>query len=89
MRLYDDDGNLLRSPGILSVKVKASLILLATALTPLKKSEIDRILNQVEEAEGKEKPKIEYEIGEMVKVNEGPFANLVGKIKEIDPDRGS
>ena len=40
--------------------------------TPLKKSEIDRILNQVEESEGKEKPKIEYEIGEMVKVNEGP-----------------
>jgi transcriptional antiterminator NusG len=55
---------------------------------PLKKSEIDRIINQVEEAEGKEKPKIQYEVGEMVKVMDGPFMNLVGKIEEIDPDKG-
>ena len=28
-------------------------------------------------------------MGEMVKVNDGPFMNLVGKIEEIDPDKGS
>jgi transcriptional antiterminator NusG len=89
MRLYDDDGNLLQKPWYFVREGHGVINFVGgDRPTPLKKSEIDRILNQVEEAEGKEKPKIEYEIGEMVKVNEGPFANLVGKIEEIDPDRG-
>ena len=36
----------------------------------------------------KKKPKIEYEIGEIVKVNDGPFMNLDRKIEEIDPEKG-
>ncbi len=54
----------------------------------LKKSEIDRILTQVAEAEGKEVPKVQYEVGEEVKITDGPFLNLTGRIDEIDPDRG-
>jgi transcriptional antiterminator NusG len=38
-------------------------------------------MQQVEDSEGKEKPKIEYEIGEMVKVNDGPFMNLSARSK--------
>ena len=89
MRLYDDDGNLLQKPWYFVREAQGVINFVGgDRPSPLKKSEIDRILSQVEEAEGKEKPKIEYEIGEMVKVNDGPFANLVGKIEEIDPDRG-
>ena len=55
---------------------------------PLKKSEIERIINQVEEAEGKEVPSIQFEVGEEVKINDGPFMNLTGSIDEIDTDRG-
>ncbi|MCD8483862.1 MAG: transcription termination/antitermination protein NusG [Verrucomicrobia bacterium] len=55
---------------------------------PLKKEEIDRILLQVAEAEGKEVPKVQYEVGEEVKITDGPFLNLNGRIDEIDPDRG-
>ncbi len=56
--------------------------------SPLKKAEIDRILAHVAEADGKEVPKINYELGEEVKITDGPFLNLNGKIDEIDPDKG-
>lgn len=55
---------------------------------PLKKSEIDRILTQVAESEGKEVPKVQYEVGEDVKITDGPFLNLTGTIDEIDPEAG-
>ena len=89
MRLYDDDGKLLQKPWYF-VREAQSVIKFVGGdnPTPLKKSEIDRIINQVEEAEGKEKPKVQYEVGEMVKVMDGPFMNLVGKIEEIDPEKG-
>lgn len=55
---------------------------------PLKDSEIDRILKQVQESEGKEVPKVQYEVGEEVKITDGPFLNLTGSIDEIDAERG-
>lgn len=55
---------------------------------PLKDAEIDRILKQVAESEGKEVPKVQYEVGEEVKITDGPFLNLTGRIDEIDADRG-
>jgi transcriptional antiterminator NusG len=89
IRLYDDDSKLLQKPWYFVREAQGVINFIGGERpSPLKKSEIDRIINQVQEAEGKVKPKIEYEIGEMVKVNDGPFANLVGKIEEIDPDRG-
>jgi transcriptional antiterminator NusG len=89
MCLYDDDGNLLQKPWYFVREAHGVINFVGgDRPNPLKKSEIERIINQVQEAEGKEKPKIEYEIGEMVKVNDGPFLNLVGKIEEIDPDKG-
>ena len=33
-------------------------------------------------------PKIEYNLGERVKITDGPFANLAGNIDKIEPDRG-
>lgn len=89
MRLYDDDGKLLQKPWYFVREAQGVINFVGgDRPSPLKKSEIERIINQVQEAEGKEKPKIEYELGEMVKVNDGPFMNLVGKIEEVDPDRG-
>lgn len=89
MRLYDDEGKLLQKPWYFVREAQGVINFVGgDRPSPLKKSEIERIINQVQEAEGKEKPKIEYDVGEMVKVNDGPFANLVGKIEEIDPGRG-
>jgi transcriptional antiterminator NusG len=90
MRLYDDEGTLLQKPWYFVREAQGVINFVGGERpSPLKKSEIDRIINQVQEAEGKEKPKVEYDIGEMVKVNDGPFTNLVGKIDEIDPDKGT
>lgn len=89
MRLYDDDGNLLREPWYF-VKDADGVIgfVGGEQAYPLKDQEIDRILKQVKEAEGKEVPKVNFEVGEEVKINDGPFMNLSGRIDEIDLDRG-
>ncbi len=89
MRLYDDDGNLLREPWYF-VKDADGVIgfVGGEQAYPLKEQEIDRILKQVKEAEGKVVPKVNFEVGEEVKINDGPFMNLSGRIDEIDIERG-
>jgi transcription termination/antitermination protein NusG len=54
---------------------------------PISDAEANRILNQV--AEGVERPKaaIHFEVGEQVKVAEGPFASFNGLIEEVDEER--
>jgi transcription termination/antitermination protein NusG len=54
---------------------------------PISDAEANRILNQV--AEGVEKPKtsIHFEIGEQVKVADGPFASFTGQVEEVDEER--
>jgi transcriptional antiterminator NusG len=55
---------------------------------PLRVSEVDQLMNQIEEKQDRVAPKIEFEIGETVKINDGPFESMNGDIEEIDPDRG-
>ena len=55
---------------------------------PLRKEEVDSIFNQIEEKKEKVKPKVEFDLGETVKINDGPFLNFNGVIEEIDPERG-
>lgn len=53
--------------------------------TPLLPEEINSILKHLGE---NERPiDIDFEIGETVKVNEGPFANFTGSVEEIDKDK--
>lgn len=55
---------------------------------PLRNSEINEILGQLEEKKEKVKPKIHFEIGEVLKVNDGPFENFSGTVEETYPDKG-
>jgi len=55
---------------------------------PMRKSEVDNMLAQMREREEKVKPKVSFEVGETVKVADGPFQNQNGIVEEIDPDRG-
>ncbi len=53
---------------------------------PLHENEVKSILKQmgVEEA----KPKVDFEVGENVRITNGPFENFIGAIKEIIADKG-
>jgi len=54
---------------------------------PITNAEADRILNQVQEGVDRPKPTIQFEIGEQVKVSDGPFASFNGLVEEVDEER--
>ena len=55
--------------------------------TPITDDEIQRILGQVSESAINQKSGISFEIGEKVKVCDGPFASFSGLIEEIDEEK--
>ena len=56
---------------------------------PLSEDEINSILNQVHMAQEKPKPKFLFETGEKIKIIDGPFANFIGSVDEINEDKGT
>ena len=56
--------------------------------TPTSLEEIETIKAQIAASEDTERPKVSFEVGETVKINDGPFLNFSGVIEEIDPDKG-
>ena len=55
--------------------------------TPISDSEIKRILSQVSDTAISQKTGVSFEIGEKVKVCDGPFASFNGLIEEIDEEK--
>jgi transcriptional antiterminator NusG len=55
---------------------------------PLQPDEVDSIMHQADERKEQVKPKVEFEPGETVKINDGPFLNFNGVVEEVDPNRG-
>lgn len=55
---------------------------------PLRKSEVDRILGRVNDAEeGELTVDTEYFIGEAIKVTDGPFSGFTGTVQEVFEDK--
>ena len=54
---------------------------------PISQKEADNILNQVQEGVERPKPNIAFEVGEQVRVSDGPFASFNGLVEEIDEER--
>lgn len=54
---------------------------------PITQKEVDRILHQVQEGIERPKAAIIYEIGEEVKVTDGPFESFVGIVDGVDEER--
>jgi transcriptional antiterminator NusG len=87
VRLYLDDDSwyvVRNTPGV------TGFVGLGARPTPLSRREVENIL--VVKAEGagapkKSRPKLEYEVGESVRVREGPFADFSGTIAEINEDQ--
>ncbi|HOF71873.1 MAG TPA: transcription termination/antitermination protein NusG [Verrucomicrobiota bacterium] len=55
---------------------------------PTPSEEVEAIKKQISASEEYEKPKVSFEVGETVKINNGPFLNFSGLIEEIEPERG-
>ena len=54
---------------------------------PITEAEAQRILNQVQEGVERPKPSVTFEIGEQVRVSDGPFASFNGSVQEVDEER--
>jgi transcriptional antiterminator NusG len=85
MDLDDDSWYVVRNtPGV------TGFVGLGARPTPLSKHEVDNILAVKPEgaaAQKKSRPRLEYEVGESVRVREGPFADFSGTIAEINEDQ--
>lgn len=56
---------------------------------PLSASEVERIVNQISVAAEKPKPKFEFNVGETVRIVDGPFSNFTGQVEEVNEDRST
>mgnify|MGYP006148150609 CR=1 FL=1 len=54
---------------------------------PVSEREVARIIGAIEEGVERPKPTISFEIGEQVRVTDGPFASFNGSVEQVDEDR--
>ena len=54
---------------------------------PISEAEANAILHQVQEGVDRPKPSISFEVGETVRVSDGPFASFNGIVEEVDEER--
>jgi transcriptional antiterminator NusG len=55
---------------------------------PMRPREVEGMLSQIREREENVRPAISFEVGDTVKVADGPFQSQTGIVEEIDPERG-
>jgi transcriptional antiterminator NusG len=82
MDLSDETWHLVKNTakvtGFLGAKGKPS---------PISEAEATRIMRQVQEGIERPKPKITFEIGEQVRVSDGPFTSFNGFVEEVDEEK--
>ncbi len=54
---------------------------------PIPRLEAERILHQVQEGVEQPKPSVTFEVGEQVRVSDGPFASFNGFVQDVDEER--
>ena len=83
MELTDDAWHLIKNTpkvtGFLGTKLRPS---------PISEAEADRIMKQAQEGVDHPRRAIIFEIGEQVRVADGPFTSFNGTVEEIDEDKG-
>lgn len=83
MEMTDETWHLVKS----TPKVTGFIGGSAMKPTPVPDREVEAILNQVKEGVEKPKPKVLFEVGENVRVTEGPFADFNGNVEEVNYDK--
>src|SRR5512137_2289948 len=89
MVLLDEDGRIIEKPWYFIKETQGVIGFVGgEPPTPTPAEEVESIKNQISASEEHEKPKVSFDVGETVKINNGPFLNFSGVIEEIDPERG-
>lgn len=55
--------------------------------TPISPKEVEKIMSQMQEGVEKPRPKTLFEVGEMVRVKEGPFTDFNGTVEEVNYEK--
>ncbi|WP_312266740.1 transcription termination/antitermination protein NusG [Neisseria sp.] len=85
MEMTDESWHLVKSTPRVSGFIGGT----ANRPLPISQREVDSIMAQVSGAgnEKKPKPRVEFEVGQQVRVNEGPFADFNGIVDAVDYER--
>jgi len=59
----------------------------ASKPTPISQAEVDKIMAQMQEGVEKPRPKVLFEVGEVIRVKEGPFTDFNGNVEEVNYDK--
>ena len=83
MGMDDDTWHLVKS----TPKVTGFVGGTATKPAPISEKEVQSILDQMREGVEKPKPKVLFEVGEVVRVIDGPFTDFNGNVEEVNYDK--
>ena len=83
MEMTDDTWHLVKN----TAKVTGFVGGTATRPTPISEKEVQNILHQIQEGVEKPRPKVLFEVGEAVRVKEGPFADFHGNVEDVNYDK--
>lgn len=59
----------------------------ATNPTPISEKEVEKIMSQIQEGVEKPRPKVLFEVGETVRVKEGPFTDFHGAVEDVNYEK--
>jgi transcriptional antiterminator NusG len=89
MVLLDENGRIIEKPWYFIKETQGVIGFVGgEPPVPTPTEEVEQIKNQISASEETEKPKVNFAVGETIKINNGPFLNFSGVIEEIDPTRG-
>lgn len=83
MEMSDDTWHLVKDTDKVTGFVGGS----AMKPTPISQKEVDNILQQIQEGVEKPRPKVLFEIGEAVRVKDGPFTDFHGNVEDVNYDK--
>jgi len=88
MVLLDEERRVIEKPWYFIRETQGVIGFLSDPPQATPTDEVEAIKAQIFASEETEKPKVNFEVGETIKINNGPFLNFSGVIEEIDPTRG-
>ena len=83
MEMNDESWHLVKS----TPKVTGFIGGTATKPTPISDKEVEKIMHQIQEGVEKPRPKVLFEVGEMVRIKEGPFTDFDGNVEEVNYEK--